>query len=219
MKSGFANEEDVKTIVRQMRDRISQVKRDRERKAEAAKAAEAAAEGEGHTKDVQHPIPAQVPQQQVLQQQASQHQQAQTPLGSQAHGVLAPAQAPASGPPPPVSGQVTVVANPGTAPQSTLPNQPIAAATQATNQVAPPVTGSQTVLVGGAAVVAPAAGAAGTAALGGGGVGGIAHQPTAPPLGTGATGVQQPQPQVPTALSTSFIEQPSGELAELLWAF
>ena len=32
MKSGFANEEDVKIITRQIRDRVGQVKRDQERK-------------------------------------------------------------------------------------------------------------------------------------------------------------------------------------------
>ena len=38
MKSGFANEEDVKIITRQIRDRVGQVKRDQERKHIEAKA-------------------------------------------------------------------------------------------------------------------------------------------------------------------------------------
>ena len=52
VKSGFANDEDVKSIVRQMRDRVALVKRERERRhAEAAKVASALEAGGTLPKD------------------------------------------------------------------------------------------------------------------------------------------------------------------------
>ena len=53
MKSGFANEEDVKIITRQIRDRVSQVKRDRERKHVDSKSAGGASKQQATQQTIQ----------------------------------------------------------------------------------------------------------------------------------------------------------------------
>ena len=55
VKSGFANEEDVKIITRQIRDRVSQVKRDRERKHLESKSAGGGASKQQQQQPVHQP--------------------------------------------------------------------------------------------------------------------------------------------------------------------